>query len=338
MLSLYQVELDDVIAKIQNEAHAAVRLKAEGSLVGVLRAYNEMFRLLEDFYLNKFMYNVFATRPFQSNPAMTPVEISRGVDEVLRSMRFSVNGDGQAARRGERLANPIVFRVFLGNATNHRNGDGDIAATNSNLEGRNGIGVSGLPVRVIYGNHDTITVGALNHDGEITVSAEARQMQGNRGNIFLRICNASFPHIDSGLFQFNVAEAYYTLRMDADTTVHLTVTDENGNRNVAAEARIGQILSGTRIQQGGANAPVFMRGVATVDTSSSGEMFHATVSVHIQVGITQTNEVVQSFSATGSARSRQSEAHARTLAMQNIEIANRDIAFAMRAAESRLNR
>jgi len=268
--------------------------------------------LLEDFYLNKFMFNVFASRPFQSSPALTPIEINRRVDEILRSMRFTVSGDGQSARRGNRLANPIVFR------------------SNS--------GVSGLPVRVMYGNNEIITTGTLSHSGEITVSAEARLIQGNRGNIFVQVCAESFPNIDSGLFQFNVAEAHYTLIMDADTSVHLTITDENGNRNIPVESRIGQILSGTRIQQGGADAPAFMRGVTSVDTSDSGNTFHATVSVHIQVGVTRTNEVVHSLSATGTAQSTQSEAHARTLAIQNLNISNRDIAFAMRAVESRINR
>jgi hypothetical protein len=275
-----------------------------------------MLKLLEGFYLNKYVFNVFAPSPYQSNPALTPVEIRRRVDELLRSMRFSVRGDGQSARSGNRLANPIVFRVFTGN----------------------NIGVSGLPVRVMYENNDIITTGTLNHNGEINVSAAARRIQGNRGNIFVRIHNESFQNIDSGLFQFNVAEAHFTIQVDADTPIHLTVTDENGNRNIPAETRIGQIISRTRYPLGGAGSPAFWRGVVSYDTSSSGNMFHATVSVYIQVGVTRTNEVIRNLSAIGVAQSTQSEAHARTMALQNLDISNDDIGFSMRAVENRLNR
>jgi hypothetical protein len=322
MLQVYEIEMNDILNRLQNENNVVERLKAEGQIVGALRVYDEIHRLLSDFYMNKFIFNVFSNRPFQNNPALSPLEINRRVDELLRSIRFSVvSGDRQSARRGDRLANPIVFRLFVGDH----------------------IGVLGLPVRLVYGNDETITVGALNHNGEITVSAVARDYQGSAGNVFVRLSSESFPSIDSGSLQFNLAEAHYTARVDGQiatgrTAIHLFITDENGNRHTAVEGRLGQIIAGGRYEQGGTGSPVFWRGIVTTNTYRSGNTFFVTASVNIQVGVTQTDDVVGSLNAIGTGQSTQSEAHARALAIQNIDISNREITFVMRRAEDRLSR
>lgn len=318
-------EIDPLWQSINRVMDLAKKNASEGNLLSSIQNYLTAADALSLFYSKKALYDNISDNPYPVNEALSIPVIDAKIRSIVSNIKITVkSGDGQKAKAGTSLAEPICFRLSYSD------------------EDGNNVPLNGFPVNITYGNGKVIGTGISNKEGIYSVYITAVASDDNKGKVIATAGMNKLPLAYRNVITTVQTVAEFETVPASPLTFRVEVKDKDGKRLNQVESRIIKLLAQMN-HTCSENAPLALIGSFSVKDKKEVEGFNGTqtlVNAELVLNLKAdfANESYGSVSSLAKGMSNKGESDAEKAAYNNVTIDQTQFASMISGAESKLQK